>query len=71
METICFILLKWGTNKLDSLLFFVPLALLILILGATHLFRFIQHKISEHKEMMRIFEEDKESEPMNVFLFPV
>jgi hypothetical protein len=70
METTCFILLKWGTSKLDSLLFFVPLALLIVLWGSTHVIRFIRHKVQDYKEMMLLLKEEGNEDEFEAYLSP-
>lgn len=70
METTCFILLKWGTSKLDSLLFFVPLALLIVLWGSTHVIRFIRHKVQDYKEMMLLLKEEGKEDEFEAYLSP-
>ena len=67
METLCFVLLKWGTGKLDSLLFFVPLALLLVLWGSTHLIRYIKLKVQEYKDMIELLHEDEKSDVLDAF----
>ncbi|MCF8374077.1 MAG: hypothetical protein K9H64_20815 [Bacteroidales bacterium] len=71
METLCFVLLKFGADRLDSLLFFVPLALLIVLWGSTHLIRFIRHKVQDYREMILSLKEEEKAEEWEAFLSPV
>lgn len=70
MGTLCFVLLKFGADRLDSLLFFVPLALLILLWGSTHLIRFIRHKVQDYREMILSLKEEEKAEEWDAFLSP-
>ena len=58
METIGFVLLKWGTGHLDSLLFFIPLALLLVLWASDHIIRFFKRQISDFRTLYCAFKDE-------------
>ncbi|MEA3445209.1 MAG: hypothetical protein U9R19_10845 [Bacteroidota bacterium] len=64
-----FILLRRGTNDLDVYLFLVPLAMLLILWGSTHIMRFVKQKIYEHRQVMMLHENEN-SDRVDTYLQP-